>query len=200
MARGVRPGTAAPMSQEPIVVRPMQPPDWEDVRRIYAEGIASGHATFETEPPGWAEWNEGHLADCRFVAVLDEAVVGWAALSPVSDRCVYAGVAEVSVYVDDEARGRGVGGKLMEALVGGSEEQGIWTLQAGVFPENEASVRVHTRVGFRLVGRRERLGQMDGVWRDVFLLERRSQRVGVNENPPSLASAAPTGEGQPSGE
>jgi phosphinothricin acetyltransferase len=178
----------------------MQPPDWEDVRRIYAEGIASGHATFETEPPGWAEWNEGHLADCRFVAVLDEAVVGWAALSPVSDRCVYAGVAEVSVYVDDEARGRGVGGKLMEALVGGSEEQGIWTLQAGVFPENEASVRVHTRVGFRLVGRRERLGQMDGVWRDVFLLERRSQRVGVNENPPSLASAAPTGEGQPSGE
>lgn len=165
-----------------MIIRRMQPSDWDDVRRIYADGIASGNATFETEPPGWPEWDEGHLTECRLVAVLDEAIVGWAALSPVSDRCAYAGVAEVSVYVGSEARGRGVGGKLMETLVSSSEDQGIWTLQAGVFPENDASVRVHTRVGFRLVGRRERLGQMDGVWRDVLLLERRSQNVGVNES------------------
>jgi phosphinothricin acetyltransferase len=166
-----------------VIIRPMQASDWDDVRRIYADGIASGNATFETEPPGWEEWDEGHLTESRFVAAQDETVVGWAALSPVSDRCVYGGVAEISVYVDAEARGQGVGGELMEALVRSSEDRGIWTLQAGVFPENDASVRVHTRVGFRLVGRRERLGQMDGVWRDVLLLERRSDRVGVPESP-----------------
>lgn len=162
-----------------VVVAPMEERHWGPVRAIYEEGIASGHATFETEAPSWEVWDESHLKECRFVALEGDEVLGWAALSPVSSRCVYAGVAEVSVYVGAHARGKGVGSSLMEALVEGSERSGYWMLQAGVFPENEPSVRVHTRVGFRLVGRRERLGEMAGVWRDVLLLERRSDAVGV---------------------
>lgn len=166
-------------SEHPFTIQLMEAAHWDQVRAIYVEGIESGNATFETEAPSWEAWDGGHVAECRFVAVEHDRVLGWAALSPVSDRCTYNGVGEVSVYVGAEARGRGVGAGLMEALVKGSEALGYWTLQAGVFPENDASVRVHTRVGFRLVGRRSCLGQMDGVWRDVLLLERRSQTVGV---------------------
>jgi phosphinothricin acetyltransferase len=169
------------MSTDLVRVEAMEEGHWERVSEIYVQGIASGNATFETEAPSWEEWDEGHLSECRFVAVSDGRILAWAALSPVSDRCVYAGVAEVSVYVADEAQGQGIGTRLMEALVSGAEELGIWTLQAGVFPENDASVRVHTSAGFRLVGRRERLGQMNGLWRDVLLLERRSDRVGMDE-------------------
>jgi len=153
--------------------------DWDDVRRIYLEGIASGNATFETEPPAWEKWDRGHRADARLVAREGGRVVGWAALSRVSERCVYEGVAEVSVYVASEARGRGVGRRLLDELVRASEEAGIWTLQAGIFPENAASVALHERCGFRAVGIRKRLGRLHGRWRDVALLERRSTRVGA---------------------
>lgn len=157
----------------------MQPEDWPAVRAIYEEGIATGNATFETNAPEWETWDKGHLESCRLVARRDGQVIGWAALSPVSGRCVYAGVAEVSVYVADSARGQGVGGALLQALVEASECLEIWTLQAGIFPENVASVALHKRTGFREVGRREKLGCMNGVWRDVLLLERRSKVVGV---------------------
>ena len=160
------------------MIEPLRAEHWDDVARIYGEGIATRQATFETEVPGWEAWDRGHLAEHRLVATNDGAVAGWAALSPVSDRCVYGGVAEISVYVAEDARGRGVGRALLEALVASAEAAGIWTIQAGVFPENEASVRLHEQAGFRVVGRRERLGRLDGVWRDVLLLERRSRVVG----------------------
>ena len=152
--------------------------DWPAVKRIYEEGIASGDATFETAAPGWADWDAKHLAAGRIVSV-DAAghVTGWAALSAASSRCVYAGVAEVSVYVAAAARGQGVGTRLLTALVAASETSGIWTLQAGIFPENGPSVGIHQRCGFRIVGRRERLGQLNGQWRDVLLLERRSPSI-----------------------
>ncbi len=152
---------------------------WPQVRAIYLEGIATGNATFETSAPEWAGWDSAHLQACRFVALSSEEVQGWAALSPVSGRCVYAGVAEVSVYVAERARGRKIGKALLEALISASEQNGIWTLQAGIFPENVASVALHEHAGFRMVGRRERLGAMQGRWRDVLLLERRSKVVGV---------------------
>ncbi len=158
----------------------MKPADWPRVRAIYEEGLATGEATFETAVPAWDDWHADHLEPCRLVARLDGEVVGWAALSPVSDRCVYGGVAEVSVYVAADSRGRGVGTALLAGLVEASEEEGIWTLQAGVFPENQASVAAHESVGFRLVGVRQRLGRLRGIWRDVALLERRSDRVGVD--------------------
>jgi phosphinothricin acetyltransferase len=151
------------------------------VLRIYAEGIETRLATFETEAPSWEDWDEGHVDAPRLMAEgPDGAALGWAALSPVSSRCVYAGVAESSVYIAAAARGRGVGRALMEALIERSEAIGIWTLQAGCFPENDASIGLHQAVGFRIVGMRERVGQLDGVWRDVVLLERRSDRVGVD--------------------
>ncbi len=153
--------------------------DWPAVRAIYAEGIATRNATFETDAPEWGAWDRAHLDACRLVARVDGEVAGWAALSPVSDRCVYGGVAEVSVYVGTDFTGRGVGGALLEALIGASEAEGLWTLQAGVFPENEASISLHRKHGFRQVGIRERLGRLDGEWRDVALLERRSDVAGV---------------------
>ena len=156
----------------------MQAADWEEVRRIYLEGIATGHATFEVSPPSWEQWNATHLAFARLVAREGEVIVGWAALSRVSQRCVYGGVAEVSVYVAAANRGSGVGQKLLDALVEESEQNGIWTLQAGIFPENESSLALHRGCGFREVGRRERIGKMNGVWRDTVLLERRSDAVG----------------------
>lgn len=161
-----------------LKIGPLRPEHWPRVRAIYAAGIRTGHATFETEPPTWEAWDADHLETCRLIAD-DGGVVGWAALAPVSGRCVYAGVAEVSVYIDPEARGRGVGTALLGALVEASEHAGIWTLQAGIFPENAASVRLHERCGFRVLGRHERLGRMDGWWRDVLLLERRSDIAGV---------------------
>jgi L-amino acid N-acyltransferase YncA len=152
---------------------------WERVRKIYAQGIATGLATFETEVPDWETWDDSHLPVARLVALLDGAVVGWAALSPVSDRCAYGGVAEVSVYVAEETRGRGIGSTLLRSLVDASEAEGIWTLQAGTFAENAGSIELHRKAGFREVGRREKLGKLNGRWRDVILLERRSQRIGV---------------------
>ena len=152
---------------------PMTAADWPAVRAIYLEGIATGNATFETEAPDWPAWDGGHLPHSRLVA-RDGDVLGWAALSPVSSRCVYGGVAEVSIYVAAHARGRGVGRALLESLIAESEPRGIWTLQAGVFPENTASVELHLRCGFRMVGRRERIGQLRGAWRDTVLLERRA--------------------------
>lgn len=150
---------------------------WPEVARIYAAGIATGDATFETEVPSWERWDAAHLPEHRFVAVSDGSVVGWVAAARVSDRCVYAGVVEHSVYVDEAERGRGVGRALLVRLVTSTEAAGIWTIQTGIFPENEASLRLHERAGFRLVGRRERLGKHIGVWRDVLMLERRSASV-----------------------
>lgn len=166
--------------EKPSLIDKMQPNDWPDVREIYLEGIATGHATFQQEAPSWEEWNNGHLIDCRIVARVEENVVGWAALSSVSSRCVYEGVAEVSVYVSQRSRGKGLGNKLLKSLIEASEQSGIWTLQSGIFPENTLSLTLHIKNGFREVGHRERIGKMDGVWRDVILLERRSRIVGVD--------------------
>ena len=146
--------------------------DWPAAARIYAEGIASGDATFETEPPTWAAWDASHLDVCR-LAVRGPELLGWAALIPFSSRHVYRGVAELSIYVGEAARGRGVGHALLGELVRQSEVHGFWTLLAGIFPENEASLRLHARHGFRELGRHERLGEMQGRWRDVVMLERR---------------------------
>ena len=162
------------------VIDEMRADDWQQVRAIYLEGIATGHATFETEAPTRESWDAAHLRAGRLVARAGGEVSGWAALSPVSGRCVYAGVAEVSVYVGRAFRGRGCGRALLEALIRSSEAAGIWTLQAGIFPENDESVRLHLRCGFREVGRRERIGRMGGRWRDTLLLERRSEIVGVD--------------------
>jgi phosphinothricin acetyltransferase len=156
----------------------MRQEDWPAERAIYLEGIATGNATFEQTAPEWEKWNAGHLLAARIVARSNGTVLGWAALSGVSSRCVYAGVAEVSIYVAERARGRGVGRQLMARLVADSEAEGMWTLQAGTFPENVASVALHERAGFRIVGKRDRLGQMNGRWRDVVLMERRSAVAG----------------------
>lgn len=161
-----------------FVIGVMEAAAWPAVRAIYAEGIATGNATFETEVPPWAAWDAAHLPHCRLVAVAGERLFGWAALSPVSGRCVYAGVAEVSIYVAADSRGRGVGKALLRALITASEQAGIWTLQAGIFPENGASLALHRACGFRRVGVRERIGELAGVWRDVVLLERRSTVAG----------------------
>jgi len=158
----------------------MRPDHWEAVRAIYLEGVATGHATFETSAPLFEQWEKAHLPFARIVAHNGDAVAGWAALSPISQRCVYGGVAEVRVYVTASHRGSGVGRKLLEALINESEKNGIWTLQAGIFPENVSRIALHRRCGFREVGRRERIGKMNGVWRDTILLERRSRNIGVD--------------------
>jgi phosphinothricin acetyltransferase len=160
-----------------MAVEPLDAGHWPAVRAIYAEGLLTGHASFETEPPSWEDFQTGHLPDHRLVAHDGGEVLGWAALSPVSDRCAYQGVAEDSVYVAERARGRGVGRYLLSQLVWRAEEAGIWTVQAGIFPENEASVALHHACKFRTVGVREQLGKYHGVWRDVLLLERRSGSI-----------------------
>lgn len=152
--------------------------DWPTVARIYQEGMETGNATFEQSVPDWSTWDKKMRPDCRLVVRLDDQVVGWAALSPVSVRAVYAGVAEVSIYIAASARGQGVGKRLLTTLVAASEAAGVWTLQAGIFPENEASIALHRQCGFRVLGVREKPGQMHGRWRDVVLMERRSQSVG----------------------
>jgi phosphinothricin acetyltransferase len=161
-----------------VETRSMRPADWKAVRRIYLEGIATRQATFEEKAPTWREWNESHRRKPRLVAAANGRVVAWAAISPVSGRSVYAGVAEVSVYVAAGTRGHGIGRTLLFELVRAAEEAGIWTLQAGIFPENVASLAIHRRCGFRRVGRRERIGKQGAVWRDVVLLERRSRSIG----------------------
>jgi L-amino acid N-acyltransferase YncA len=160
-----------------IDVAAMQEGHWPDVARIYAEGIATGNATFETEVPSWERWDATHLRGHRFVALPDGEVAGWVAVSPVSGRAVYAGVVEVSVYVAEAARGQGIGTLLLGRLTASTDADGVWTIQAGIFPENPASVRAHERAGFVVVGRRVRLAKLNGAWRDVLLLERRSDAV-----------------------
>jgi len=160
-----------------FALQPMDAAAGPAVLEIYRQGIASGNATFETETPSWEKWTAAHLPHSRIVARNGASVLGWAALSPVSSRCVYAGVAEVSIYIAEEARGLGVGRALLEELIRQSENNGLWTLQAGIFPENEASIRLHKSCGFREVGRRERIGKLGDRWRDTVLLERRSMTV-----------------------
>jgi L-amino acid N-acyltransferase YncA len=158
---------------------PLEPTHWEQVKKIYLEGIASGDATFQTSAPSWSEWNEGHLKHSRLVVLINKEIVGWAALTAVSGRCVYAGVAEVSVYVGETFRGKGIGKELLEELVKTSERNGLWTLQAGIFPENTGSLRIHEACGFQRIGVRRKIGQLNGTWRDTVLLERRSTVVGI---------------------
>ena len=158
-------------------LRDLRPGDWPEVSRIYADGIATGNATFETEVPSWEAWDAAHLPEHRFVARRDGRVLGWIALAPTSPRACYAGVAEVSAYVAAEARGSGIGKELLAAVISSSERDGIWTLQTGVFPENEASLGLLRRFDFRIVGTYERIGRLHGVWRDVVLVERRSEVV-----------------------
>jgi phosphinothricin acetyltransferase len=159
-------------------IRVLAAEDWASVRSIYLAGFATGQATFETEAPTWDYWNDAHLPAPRIVATANNTIVGWAALSHVSRRPVYSGVAEVSVYVDAAVRGHGVGSLLLETLVNESEKNGIWTLQASIFPENTASISLHKACGFRRVGTRQRIARMKGVWRDTVLFERRSLLVG----------------------
>ncbi len=167
----------------------MEPRDWPEVRAIYAAGIATRNATFEVEPPEWEAWDSSHSLQLRLVAVEGDEVAGWTAAGPVSERCCYAGVVESSVYVSPEHQRRGIGRLLLDALVAAAEQSGCWTIQTGIFPENVASVSLHVACGFRIVGRRERLGELDGVWRDVLLLERRSpERVLARQ---SRAAARP---------
>ena len=156
-----------------MLVRPLDPNDYRAVADVFAEGIATGRATFETRVPTWEEWDAGHLAEHRFVAELDGEVAGWAAVVPYSRRAVYRGVGEESVYVAERARGRGIGRALLEAVIESARNGGLWTLQAGIFPDNLPSLELHRRLGFREVGVRERIGQLDGAWRDVVLLELR---------------------------
>jgi len=158
----------------------MLPFHWEAVKDIYLQGIATKNATFQTEAPEWEEWSKSHPENLRFVSHVDEVITGWATLSPVSSRCVYAGVMEVSVYVHKDYRGKGIGHALLERLVNESELKDIWTLQSGIFPENEPSITLHERFGFRKVGYREKIGKMDNIWRDTVLMERRSQTTGLD--------------------
>ena len=158
-----------------FVIDAMKISDADAVLAIYAEGIATGDATFETELPSWEKWDAAHHKHSRLVTREGETVLGWAALCQVSVRPVYSGVAEVSIYVGGPVRGKGVGNALMKALIESSEQNGIWTLQAGIFPENTASIALHLRHGFREVGRRDSIGRHKGIWRDTVLLERRSQ-------------------------
>jgi L-amino acid N-acyltransferase YncA len=160
-----------------VEIHTLRADDWPAVAEIWSAGIATGNATFETEVPSWDEFERTRLPGHRLVAVEGDEVVGWAALTPTSSRECYAGVAENSVYVASGARGQGVGLALLGALVAGAEKAGIWTIQTSVFPENEASLALHLRVGFRVVGRRERIAQLGGLWRDTLLLERRSWTV-----------------------
>jgi phosphinothricin acetyltransferase len=158
-----------------LAVRDLRPEDWPQVAAIYRDGMRSGMATFETEVPSWESWDAAH--SLRVVAESYDRIVGWAALAPVSSRWAYRGVAESSVYVSRDARGRGVGHTLMEELIERGEEAGVWTLQTSIFPENEASLKLHHRVGFRVVGVRKRVGKRDGLWRDTVLMERRSEVI-----------------------
>lgn len=158
----------------------MTPQDWEMVRTIYQEGLDTRNASFETETPSWEEWDKKHHKECRLVYRVGNEVLGWAALSPTSARWVYRGVAEVSIYIKEGEHRKGLGRKLLKALVECSEENGFWTLQGGIFPENVASVKLHERCGFRLVGRREKVGKHFGLWRDTVILERRSKKVGID--------------------
>lgn len=153
---------------------------YPNISRIYKEGIETGHATFETTVPEWEDWDKSKLKHSRLAAIVDDTVVGWAALSPVSNRCVYGGVAEVSIYISNMHKGKGIGTALISKLIDDSEANGIWTLQSGMFPENEATVALHQRFGFRLVGYCEKIGKLGNTWRDTIIMERRSKTIGIN--------------------
>lgn len=161
------------------MIAPLTEQHYPVVKRIYEQGLATGNSTFQTSAPDWKEWDSSHIGNCRIVGIEKDQVIGWAALTPVSGRCVYAGVAEVSVYVDEKFRGQGFGTTLLDALIQESEKNNLWTLQAGIFPENVSSIRIHEALGFREVGYREKIGQLKGVWRNTVLLERRSSKVGI---------------------
>ena len=163
----------------------MRREDWEQVRSIYLEGISTGNSTFESNAPDWERWDSGHLPDHRLVLREGDRIIAWAALSPVSTRCVYSGVAELSLYVATEHRGKGVGSALLEAVIHSTEQAGLWTLQGGIFPENTASLYLVKKHDFKEIGRREKIGKMmygplAGTWRDVILVERRSAVVGTD--------------------
>ncbi len=163
-----------------INFRPMTADDWTNVAEIYKQGIETGNATFQQEIPTWDDWNNGHIKSCRIISEINNEIVGWAALTAISGRCVYAGVAEVSVYIANKYRGQKIGTKLLDKLIIESENEKLWTLQAGIFPENFASLKIHEELGFRKIGHREKIGKMNGIWRDTVLLERRSKLIGID--------------------
>lgn len=159
---------------------PITEEDFPEVQEIYAQGIQTGNATFETTLPDWQKWDSSHLKQARIAVVFENRIIGWGALSRVSDRCVYEGVAEISVYIHTDFQGRGIGTLIMKQLIEESERAGIWSLMSGVFPENEVSIHIHLKEGFRIVGTREKIAKLHGVWRDTVLLQRRSTRVGID--------------------
>ena len=163
-----------------LEIKHINPQDWGVVARIYKLGIETGIATFETQIPSWSKWNLSHMQSCRIAAWLDNHIVGWAALSPVSNRCVYGGVAEVSVYINPNHSKKGIGTQLLECIIEESEKEGIWTLQAGIFRENEGSIQLHKKVGFREIGHREKVGNLNNVWYDNVIMERRSKTIGIS--------------------
>ncbi|MBL7995081.1 N-acetyltransferase [bacterium] len=163
-----------------IQIEKMSAGDWERVREIYGEGIAAGNATLETSIPAWELWDASHMKECRLTAKEGREVIGWAALTPVSGRCVYAGVAEVSLYIGETFRGKGAGKLLLKELICSSEKHGIWTMQAGILKENAASIELHKKCGFKILGVHEKLGKLKGIWRDIVLMERRSSVVGID--------------------
>ncbi|MDP5060979.1 MAG: GNAT family N-acetyltransferase [Maribacter sp.] len=163
-----------------ITTRTMLATDWESVANIYKQGIDTGMATFETNVPTFEAWDKAHMSTCRFVAESTSEIMGWVALSPVSSRCVYGGVAEISVYISENSRGKGLGKLLLEHVISASEQEGIWTLQSGIFPTNYGSIKIHEATGFRKIGKRERVGKLHGKWVDNVLFERRSSIVGIN--------------------
>lgn len=168
------------MNQLKLTIRQITPDDWPIVAEIYKQGIETGDATFQQEIPSWMDWNNTHLKNCRIVALVNGEIAGWAALTAVSSRCVYAGVAEVSLYIANNYRGQKVGTSLLEQLIIESEKENLWTLQAGIFPENIPSLIIHERAGFRKIGYRERIGKMNNIWRDTILMERRSKNIGLD--------------------
>lgn len=160
-------------------IKEMKSSNWDQISQIYKEGIDTNNATFETTIPSWSSWISNHIPGCNIIASKGEEILGWASLSPTSGRKVYSGVVEVSVYVSEKHHGKGIGKALLKKLIELSENKGIWTLQAGIFPENEISINLHKKCGFKSVGIREKIGKMNGVWRDVVLMERRSKLVGI---------------------
>jgi len=163
-----------------VEINHIEPEDWQEIARIYKQGIATGIATFETEVPTWKQWDDSHIKSCRLAARMGNQLVGWAALSAVSGRCVYGGVAEVSVYVDNESNGKGIGSQLLKSLINESKNEGFWTIQSGIFPQNIASIKLHEKMGFRKIGYREKIGKLHSIWYDNILMERRSKTIGIN--------------------